>query len=478
MRARTIRNLAALVVVVVMAVSLWSAPSPAYAEGEGIDLVSSNITSEFPEGFRIRAEARGENEIKTIAARVKIGQQTSGVYDYLEFDKGKLVDGELFWRTNTFSRYIPPGTIISYSFEIEDVEGNVLKTETQQFIFHDPQFEWHEISKGPVTVAFHGPVDTRAQIVLDAIVDTLGIMGPILDADTETPIRVTMYNNRLEMLRAQPPRSAVIARSTTTLGQAFSEQGTLLVMGSREAKATASHEVTHILVHRAADSPGQLIPAWLNEGLAEYGNVEEGPEYEIALEFAVATGALQPTTRMTSTPGNPEDLIIFYGQSRSFVQFMIERFGAEKMKELMGVMKRGTRAQDAIDRVYGVTQLELENMWRDRIGAPPYVPADTSRAKPTPIPRRKIGLYSLTPQPDTETVAASSDTPTPAPAMTAPEPEATAPPAPKAEEEREEGGGGSGCSAPLQGGGIVDLTTAGMLLGLAGLRLRSRRRKR
>ena len=469
MNKKILRVAAQAAVLAFAAASLFATSDGLRAE-DGIKLVSTTFVTEFPDGFRVTAQFEGPSAIETIAARVRIGQQTAGSYDYLEFDTGTQVEGELFWRTNTLSTYIPPGTIITLSFEVEDVEGNELKTEPSEHVYEDPNYEWFEISEGAITVAYHGPVESRAQLVLDAMVDTVAIMGPLLGAETESPIRVTMYNNRLEMVRAQPPRSAEIARNTTTLGQAFSQEGVLLVLGNSEARGTASHEVTHILVHRAADSPGQFIPSWLNEGLAEYGNLEEGPEYEIALEFAVATGVLQSTLNMVGTPGNPDDLIIFYGQSRSIVEFMIERFGADKMTELMATMKKGIGTPEAIERVYGITQVELENLWRDKIGADPYVPPDTDQAKPTPEPRRKIGLYSLTPQPETETISAASETPTPLPERSVSEPSDTPTAAAEATEPAEPAAG-SGCGAPLPGG-ARDASAAALLLGLVGLRFR------
>ena len=118
--------------------------------------------------------------------------------------KGEIVDAELFWRTNTSATYIPPGTIISYIFEIEDLEGNVVATDPEMFIYHDARFEWEEVSEGPVAVAYHGPVKTRAEIILQAILETMDTMGPVLGADIFAPIRVTMYNNVLEMLVGLP----------------------------------------------------------------------------------------------------------------------------------------------------------------------------------------------------------------------------------------------------------------------------------
>ena len=496
---------------------------PAYADGETIEVVSSSITSEFPGGFRIKAVVSGKNEITSIAVRLRIGQQSTSAYDYLcqerpgeecTLDSEGVVKSEFFWRTDTAARYIPPGTIITYNLEIEDSQGESLAIEQSQFIYYDARFEdeegrskWEEVSEGPVTVAYHGPVRSRAEIILETIVETLAKLGPILGAGTEGPIRVTMYNNVKEMLEALPPRSQAISRELITEGQAFSAMGTLLVLGGgRMAKGTASHEVTHILVHRAGDSIFRRVPAWLQEGLAEYANVDPGFSYDIALDFAVATGRLLPAMFMVSLPGDPEDVIIFYGQARSVVRLMINRYGEEKMGELMAVHKDGKNLDDALQEVYGFDRLELDNIWRESIGAPPYVPPESGRALPTPLPLPAILPYSLTPQPGTEAIVSKSDTPTPIPtpepeptATPTPEPTATAThtpvlaaafaageatprpegpaePAPAAEPEDEAPAAtGAGCAPQLQGGAMpLDLATAGMLFGLAGLGLRRR----
>ncbi|MCH8309961.1 MAG: hypothetical protein IIB17_05625 [Chloroflexi bacterium] len=405
----------------------------ANADADAIVVVSTSVDSEFPDGMRFKAQIQGENEIDSVAVRFRIGQEIRGAYEYLEFEKANLVNSELFWRTNTSARYIPPGTIITYNFEIEDSEGNRLDTEREEFIYFDARFEWNEVEDGPVAVAYHGPVKTRAIIILDAIIETLDIMGPLLGADTTIPIRVTMYNNVKEMLDALPPASATLRRELITEGQAFTNLGTLLVLGGgRGAKGTASHEVTHILTHRAGDSILRNVPSWLDEGLSEYGNIDPGFSYDIALEFALATGGLLPITSMPVLPGNPEDVIIFYGQARSIVQFMVAAYGPDAMRELMAVMKAGTNVDDAIQRVYGLTRIGLENQWRETVGAPGYLQQVRDRVVPTSIPIREMQLFTLTPQAGSETVASVETTPTPTAEPTPiPDPTATAEPAPE-----------------------------------------------
>jgi hypothetical protein len=469
------------------------------AEGDLPVLESHSITSEFPEGFRIEATATSEtHDVTGVAIRLRIGQQDTGVYNYLdESEEAATEDGKtfnLFWNTNSGQRYIPPGTIITYNFEVEDSAGNRLETEPLPFIYYDARFvdeegnsTWEEVSAGTVTVAYKGPVKSRAENILSVINETLEKMRPVMgDAALKEPIRVTMYNNTKEMLEALPPRSASIGRELITEGQAFTDLGTLLVLGGgRLALGTASHEVMHIITHRAGDSIFRRVPAWLDEGLSEYANVDPGYSYDIALEFAVETNRLLPHVYMPALPGKAEDVIIFYGQARSIVRMMIEVFGPEKMNQLMAELKSGKDMDDALMTTYGLDREALDSAWRRAIGAEVLDRSRVARARPTAVPRAAVPIYSLTPQAEAEVVGAQSDPPTPTPSpepTPVPEPTQVAMPAPAeevtpvAEQPRETGSAGSGCLAPAPGvPATTELATMGFLVGLAGLAFRRRR---
>ena len=227
-------------------------PESVVAQGDDIRILSASVVSEFPEGMRYSIEVEGENEIEEISVRLKVGRNQNTAYEYFESDQATLVESELFWRTGIRGRYIPPGTIITYYFLIKDTEGNELATEPAEFIYHDARFEWEEVTEGPVSVAYHGPVRRRAEIVLEAITDTIAFMGPLLGADTEAPIRVTMYNNVKEMLEALPPGSSTIRRELITEGQAFTDIGTLFSAWRRTR--SDRHGVTRTHTHTESQS--------------------------------------------------------------------------------------------------------------------------------------------------------------------------------------------------------------------------------
>jgi len=370
------------------------------------EVISHDVTSEFPNGIRFKINVESDSVVDEIALRMRVGEQKSGVYEYFDIEQSRSLSAELFWNTYSASKYIPPGTVISYSFEVTTVDGIKHSSETYDFVYQDVRFKWDEISEGPVTVAYHGPVKSRAVGVLDAIISTMAFMEIVLGEGQIDPIRVNMYNNTKEMLVALPPGSATIRRELITEGQAFTKVGTLLVLGGgRLATGTASHEVTHILVHRAGDSVFGRVPSWLDEGLAEFGNVSPTVSYDVALDFGVHADKLLPITSMPSMPGDPEDVIMFYGQARSIVEYMIIQHGPGKMRELLAVLKSGKNIDDAINVVYEMDRISLENLWRAYIGAPEYDPVSIESVLPTPLPRPTVAAFTLTPQAGGQTVA-------------------------------------------------------------------------
>jgi hypothetical protein len=498
----SVRILAGAVVLSLMALVMpWPSST---AKAAGPTLESHEIISEFPGGFRIRAQASGGNDITSVAVRLRVGQLTSGTYNYLDFEKTegsqKLVNGEFFWRTDTVSNYIPPGTIIRYTFEIEDSAGQKLETETFNFIYFDARFvddegnsRWEEVSDSAVTVAYKGPVKKRAEEILRTIVETLDKMVSIMGEEAiAEPIRVTMYNNNKEMLEALPPKSAAISRELITEGQAFTEVGTLLVLGGgRLALGTASHEVMHIITHRVGDSVFRRVPSWLSEGLSEFANVDPGFSYDIALDFAIETDRLLPHVFMPGLPGESEDVIIFYGQSRSIVRMMISEFGPGKMKEFMASLQSGNNMDKALTEVYGLTTQTLDIAWRSAIGANQLDMKARTQVRPTAVPQRVPLLYSLTPQAQSELVADAEDLATATPELAAtPNPTAVPRPAPEevvdvpdadaeptaslaSDSEPRQTGSGASCNPSASGvAGPLDVTTVGFLLGLIGLGLR------
>ena len=73
-----------------------------------IKVTESSVTSEFPEGYRIKVATEAENDIKQIAVRMRIGQRTREVYEYMG-DEGGEEGGGRGKNARTDSRQVREG---------------------------------------------------------------------------------------------------------------------------------------------------------------------------------------------------------------------------------------------------------------------------------------------------------------------------------------------------------------------------------
>lgn len=415
-------------IIAILAVALFAtlanltSGQPSVAQSSPVRFLDGGMESNFPESIRFYTTFETDVEIDDVRVRFSTGPITTGQYDYLDIndESGSLIEGELEWRVNTSARYIPPGTTVDFVFEAIDKEGNEYASEQYSQMMFDARYEWEVVSRGPIHVYYHGPVQVRAERLAEAGQESMELMGPITGSETETPIVVTLYNNNAEMIGAVSARSATISRELITEGQAFYDHSVVLVLSGNRDIGTLTHELTHILVGRAAGGSSALVPLWLNEGLAEYGNLDKGLSYVYYLDWAVDTQRLIPFTRLQTFPGEPNLVIVSYGQSRNFVEYLIETYGPEKIAETLASIAEGRSGDIAIRNIYGKTVQQLDNEWREAIGADPYVPPT-----PTPTPEAsddggtsEYKLLTLTPVSGGITVGETGASPTPEPTST------------------------------------------------------------
>jgi len=453
--------IAAIAVFMAIAV-LSSSDGVARAQTPAVEILSYSAVSKLPDGLEFTATVIGD--VEEVTARFLILGRRATQYDYLDFGEPATYSisapgsGTLFYRTDTLARYLPPGVTMEYRIEVLDSSGNLYETEPVQIVLTDSRFEWDTVSEGGVTVYFHGPVTTRANSLLDASLQTIQNMAPVLGIPIEgAPINVTMYNNIAEMTDATAARSGAISRELITEGQAFSPENTVLVQGgSSRATGTMSHELTHVLLSRAVSGARGAIPAWLNEGLAEYGNIDPGLAYDRYLEWGIDTNKIAPLTSLSTFPGDPDLIIVSYGQGRAVAKFMVEEFGPGMMAALLAEFDSSRRFDEAMLTVYGLDRRGMDELWRETVGAFPLadevvVIAPTARPLPTFVP------YTL------DNIGAAPKS-TPEPADT-PEPEASPQSEATVEADEEDKSDGGGCFAnpggPINGGMALIIVAVG-----------------
>ena len=459
------RVIISLFILTSLAVGLLISADPAQAGSHEIIVTSQGAESQFPEGVRFFIQASSPDEIVDIRVTFKkLGQTSRSSYRVLEFSQNKVVDGETLMRSGSGGEYIPPGTRIEYSFEIRDSGGRELRTEAEVFIYLDTRFEWGTVTDGLITVFYQGEgMADRAQIMLEIAGATLNRMRPVLGIDPKDPLHILTYENYQDMRVALPFRSQATGEQLITQGMAFSEERLLLVLGQGSSFAgTTSHEFTHLLVADAAGRANDRVPAWLNEGLAEYGNVENSDDYDRYLQRAIEEENLRPLWHLGTFSGTPSEIILSYGQGKSVVEYLVATYGEAKMVELIRGIKLTFDIDKALELAYGFDQYGLDSEWRLFLGVEPL---------PRPEAREPRVAVTREPTPTPIPAARSTDAPTatPVPAVEPNlSPDSTSSSTPDASGESP--AAAPGCGAATQGAGMVaDLAMLSLLGGPVGL---------
>ncbi len=472
------RTFVIVTIVVLFAGLAFSSPVVTRADEGNIRVIEAKAESQFPDGIKFVVAATSIDEIDDIRVFFsKVDQKGRSAYRSVEFEPGNSVVGESILPSGSGGDYFPPGTKIEFSFEVRDKAGAVLRTEPQEFVYQDNRFEWETVVDGLITVYYYGEyVRERAETVLAAAQQNLERMLPVLGITPTEPLRIVSYNNYRHMATALPFRSQAISEGLQTQGMAFSDERVLLVHGfDPTVTGTVSHEFTHLLVGEAAGRAISQVPAWLNEGLAEYGNIDPTDDYEAALRYGIFTRRIKPLWYLGSFGGNPEDIIIAYGQGRSVVGYLIGTYGEDRMAALFPVLQRTLDIDEALLEVYGMDQYGLDSAWRLSLGLDPL-------PSPDELESQLNEAVEGSEDEESDGDAANGDDPAEEPtSMPEPTPETEDIPSGSTsdgDEQSEEGSNSPGCSAPAAPGssvGIGMLLLLGAPLGLIGLpRLRRR----
>ncbi|MSQ32767.1 MAG: hypothetical protein EXR59_06060 [Dehalococcoidia bacterium] len=373
-----------------------------------ITIVSESVQNGWPDKLDFTFEVQSAAQINDARLNYSLGSGRSTAFTKGEV--GKLPSGNTkvtaTIKTGGTS-YQPPGTLFTYWLSVGTPAGDI-EGAHKDYLYLDSRFDWKtDISKENVTILYHGPVRARAQLVLDSIAETKVNMSPVLGVSVDSPVRIILYNNVVEMQPVLPFVSVTLGSTLITEGQAYGEQGVTFVLGQSNVRGVASHEFTHLMVDKAAGTHGGLVPSWLNEGLAEFGNLDPGVEYDKSLANALRQDHILPISQLAARQGNAEDAILLYGQGRSIVKFMVNTYGPDKMAQIFKNISSGDVLNKAVTKAYGFNMIKLENNWRATLGLPPITDTGLGLA-PTQAPIPTVPLLGSQP-----TQAAASPTPKP-----------------------------------------------------------------
>ena len=159
-------------------------------------------------------------------------------------------------------------------------------------------------------------------------------------------------------------------------------QGVIRVRGNVALSASLAATLHHELVHAALDAaaPSLLLPAWLNEGLAEWFEARAlgvrglSAGQVAALRDAAARGALAPLASLEtpSFAALPADMAgLAYLQSRALLEEVERRGGRSAVRVLVSHVLRSGDVDRALARAAGLDRNGLETSLARTLGVVP-----------------------------------------------------------------------------------------------------------
>ena len=367
------------------------------ASAQSVQPGETTVTSKDPSSISFSTRVRAPGGVKSARLEYSVLNATSGAVGgggEAQVTAGAQTDLNFSLGTRDNQRYIPVGSIFTYRWNIVPNEGPAVVTAEQQYVFMDGRYQWQSVADTGVTVYYYGPTETAARAALLAARSSLDDTAALLGKKVQYPIRLIIFHSEEEGKLAMRQQSAAFDAQVRTGGQRVAPD-VLHVFDNVKDPDVIRHEVAHVVTHVAGDGPFGGVPSWLDEGTAVYMQKDPGFGYRTSVNLAIQSDRALVLRSMQSSPGRPEEVDLFYGQSWSTVKFMVDEFGRDKFAALYSTMKEGARIDDALKKVYVFDQDGLYNAWRQKNGMKPVAvsaPSEVAAAPSTQATRVPLGV--------------------------------------------------------------------------------------
>jgi len=359
-----------LALIAMLLITSLSMSAAAHA-AEEIELLDSSAQIAFPGSLAFKIKVASSSEVNRIRLHYEVEKMSyarvvSEVWP--KFTPGRTVVAQWSWDMRRAS--LPPGTTVKYWWTIEDQAGNKLVTSIQKVKFDDIRYSWQEMTEDKLTILWYKGNQTFAQKLMAGSQEALERLAKDTGVYPEKHITMYIYANSKDL------QGAMIFAREWTGGTAYTEYGTIAIGVSPDnlnwgIKALA-HELGHSVIHQITFSPyGNVLPTWLDEGLALHSEGEIDPYLEEWLKKAIERDRLI-SVRSLSSPFSaiPEEAYISYAQSQSLVDFLIKSYGKDKIFKLLMILKEGATCDEALTQVYSFDQDGLEKLWLQSLPSP------------------------------------------------------------------------------------------------------------
>ena len=357
-----------------------STTTPQAGSAGGFSLASQRVEPRFPQSISFQLKARSSSPITKVELEYTVEQISPAeviVVVFPDFVPGKEIETTWTWDMRKAS--LPPGAEVSYHWKLWDSAGNSLTTEFASFRFNDERYKWNRLEKGELSLKWYRGDEAFAQRLMSSAQATLQRLEKDTGAVLKRPAQVWIYASAADL------RGAMIFPQEWTGGVAFVRFGIVALGVPPEMLAwgqrALAHELTHLVIYQMTFNPYNSLPTWLDEGLAMHSEGELRSDLKSALERAISQDKLFSVRSLCSVfPAATEEARLCYAESYSLVEFLLQKFGRDKMLKLLLTFKEGTTYDEALLKVYGFDLDGLDRLWRESLSGLPRAGAGSHLA--------------------------------------------------------------------------------------------------
>jgi hypothetical protein len=387
-------------VLTLLCVILLAGPRPASAE---TIITAAPVENAYPKSLTFKMTATADQEITDATLRYVLkNRATSGIGKPESFTPGKSVSTTVVVETNPNTNWLPIGNELTWHWELTLADGSTFSSKDDTYLYLPTNHDWKNASNELMTVYYYGDRSGSATRFLAAATDTYTKVGKSLLKTQlrKTPVKVVLVVDSKEVEESQPSKGTTFQNSgIITCGYRPGSADDIIVVaatcGGASSVDTLRHEFGHIINLSAGESTLVKLPSWLDEGLAVYAQ-ESPADFLSAFQATVRQRKdILAFERLASPPSDPNQTLLFYGQSYVMTKYLIDTYGADKLAALLALTKASTRFDVALQRTYGfdMKAFEVEFRQANNIGGSGgATPAPTTRPQQqqaTPVPTQR-----------------------------------------------------------------------------------------
>lgn len=360
----TTRQWIVIIAVMLLAATLSLKPDQARAQ-EGIVVENPQATVDFGKSITFTATIKTSNPIQQTSLLFRgINEEVTRV-ETLQVEE----DGSVRFEYDATLNVFPPFSEIIFWFQATLSDGKTYTSDPTRIQYNDNRFPWREVSQANVTIHWYAGDDAFGAAALDSAGAGLLAMKDFIPLSLTEPIHVYIYSNVTDLRNTM-----LLGGREWAGGHAHPDLGVVLIAVApganqfAELEALIPHELAHVMLYRSLGEHYEQQPAWLIEGIASMVELYPNPDYARALEIASVNNTLIPFTDLcASFPADSGSAFLAYAQSRSFVTYIRDSFGASGLSRLTGTYSDGFDCDLGATKALGSSLNQLDQRWRENV---------------------------------------------------------------------------------------------------------------